>query len=410
MKTKTATISLLLWLFLLVVLADDPIPCYEGYCLDLIWDLAVLDNDFLMVIAGTASCSDFDGDGYIGDEDAGYWEWTKNLEGRLNFCGPSLWIPDEPEFSASQTREQAALAGRLVIKGKSGGTQRLKNALYVFEPNGRYLHKTELAYDDNEIINRCRLVYGSNIVCVGIQKKGGDYYGRPVSDIVIKNGFAYVLPVVVAPETGEPFLAAAKLDLSDTPYSVVAIYEGGEHFNEIEVFGDDVYITNKENGNNALYKFGNTAQRLDLDYIPDCLLASPTGIIYVGTPERIYGHDENLSIVRTIEIYGMQRITGLAEDAEGTLWAVGYNLTEQVPEFPSEFDPPFYYPVMAQIPFDAPGATVYQVYADGLALPQSVEWFKKAYINFMDYALADFADINELKVFIDGWLDERSEQ
>jgi hypothetical protein len=318
------------------------------------------------------------------------------------------WIPDELEFADAQIRGQLVFPGRLAITGKSGGPERLKNALYIFEPNGLYSYKTEAAYDANELIRRCRLIYGSNIVCIGIQKKDGDYYGRPVSDIEIKDGFAYVLPVVVAPETGEPYLAAAKIDVTTEPYAVIEIYEGDRHFNEIEVLDNVVYITNKEIGNNAHYKFGNTTQRLDLDYVPDCLLASSFGIIYVGTPSEVYGYDENLALIRTIEISGMQRITGLAEDDIGTLWAVGYNLIEPVPEFPTEFDPPFYYPVLAQIPFGESNAMACRIYADDLALPQSIEWFDRAYINFIDYSLTNFTDINELKMFVDKWLDEKS--
>jgi hypothetical protein len=71
----------------------------------------------------------------------------------------------------------------------------------------------------------------------------------------------------------------------------------------------------------------------------------------------------------------MHHVTGITEDAAtGSLWAVGFNM-ENIPESPNPTKPPFYYPVLAKIPYGDNDAQLMALLGSyDLGLPMSIVW------------------------------------
>ncbi|MFC1764139.1 hypothetical protein ACFL6U_18950 [Planctomycetota bacterium] len=88
--------------------------------------------------------------------------------------------------------------------------------------NRRYKHgseEEESAHDDS---------VWSMHNAMGIQGDGTDIFGRPILDVALDAGCAYVFPVVVSPTDAEPYTAAAKLLLqegAETPYQIVQVFD-----------------------------------------------------------------------------------------------------------------------------------------------------------------------------------------
>jgi len=240
-------------------------------------------------------------------------------------------------------------------------------------------------------------------------------FGRPILDATVDaDGDVYVVPVVVAPDGSEPYLAGAKLSLSkggSPPYSIIKLYDDPpvqgdnqyrDNLREIEVDrGGNVYIVNVHslNESDILFKYNSSGvvQRLNLGdphgdmYIPDPIalhVSDSTGLLYLTSAQADPNHPhsvvisglapDNLSLLRSIVIQGMQHTTGIAEDpGTGCLYVVGFNLIEPVPDYPSPFAAPFYYPCLAEILSDSDRSEASPLVSSGdhdLALPLSVVW------------------------------------
>jgi hypothetical protein len=85
---------------------------------------------------------------------------------------------------------------------------------------------------------------------------------------------------------------------------------------------------------------------------------------------------ETLTLKRSVRINNMQHITGITEDTStGKLWLIGFNMLENIPDYPSPYDAPFYYPVLANIPLDSNEAQVRELQGNyDLAMPMSIIW------------------------------------
>ena len=241
--------------------------------------------------------------------------------------------------------------------------------------------------------------------------------GRPIVDAAIVGTTVYVVPVVVSPAEGEPYIAAAKLDLrpkQNPPYEVARVYDDRHLVNtnnldnpnlsglrEIEVDeANNVYILNahSHNESDVLWKYGadGTVQRRILagkkgqptvsDPIGLCVCSSQKRV-YVATGQidpkdpnsRVYGfstEDPNLSLARTVIINGMQHVTAMTSEPQtGALWVVGHMVIgTPVPGDPSVT--PQCEPYRVRIPVDANEVDADSLAdkAGDLALPMSIVW------------------------------------
>jgi hypothetical protein len=247
--------------------------------------------------------------------------------------------------------------------------------------------------------------YGkSATVYVGIQGQGADSFGRPVLDVAFDADHVYVVPVVVDPDGGEPYTAAAKLKLpagGSSPYGLVELYDSAPPANDnrrlnnlrqIELDGDgNVYVLNVHSLNESdilwRYRPDGAVERLDLgrpdggSYVPApvAMLASQTdGALYLAST-AVYklSTEGELAVEKCIALDGLQHVTGMTEDpATGTLWIAGFNM-EDIPQDHDPARPAFYYPYLASISAFDDSVEVVPLFAPAshdLALPTSILW------------------------------------
>jgi hypothetical protein len=464
------------------VYVDDWSPiiqCY-GICLDINWDNFVDEADFLMVIGGSGcsatgemACLEgaFSTDGYMDSYDVASWDWAMNSDQRLlNYCGLPLTDGSGGIGLMSALVRGPANAGArmalanvpndlsdMLIAGKRGSADaagKLKDSLYVFDstgqcggsfepasnrgnirlvrgPDGRiYVLNSEtglvrLDSTDEVIIPPGKLEFAdeprynkSATVYVGIQGDGSDAFGRPILDVAFDAEHAYVIPVVVHPDGGEAYTAAAKLKLSagaNPPYELVELYDEPplpndnqyrDSLREIEIdSAGNVYVLNVHaiNESDILWRYGTngTVERLDLgwpdggSYVPapvGMYVSETTGILYLASaaynqtdPDStvIYSFSTQgaLALAKSVTINGLQHVTGMTEDpATGTLWVVGFNMHD-IPQYPNPTKPAFYYPHLAKISSDDDSVEVIPLFdpaSHDLALPTSILWTSTA--------------------------------
>jgi hypothetical protein len=244
---------------------------------------------------------------------------------------------------------------------------------------------------------------------IGIHGTGDQAYGRPVLDAAITDAHLYVAPVVVIPQTADPYLAAA--EISRTDYSVQRIYDDSKAFDplhpdnpsltgirEIKVDGNgNVYVLNVQqiNRSTMLWKYDSYGALVRKVCLDDLGIVDPVGLclsrdgrsLYLGMGQ--YGVDtsetwiyalatQDLSLSKKIEVKGLQRTTSITEDGAGVLWVAGFNLDR----IDSKLDPsnlPGYAPILARIEPDQTKAeaTAMAGAAGDLALPVSIVWTGK---------------------------------
>jgi len=283
--------------------------------------------------------------------------------------------------------------------------------------------------------------HNSAVVYVGIQEVDPDLVGRPVLDVAFdKNGYAYVVPVKVVPDGGEPYWAAAKLsfpDKDDGQYVVEVLYDNGlsltdkqyrDNPREIEV--DDagnVYVVNAHRLNSdILWKYapnGAVDSNLPLCYsdsesfVLDPIamhISDGTDTLYLASGQDypsdacstpIYGFStRDLTLVRSITVSNMQQITDITEDpTTGTLWVVGFNseLTgSRYPKVTLEA-------VLAKIP---PGYSMTEGVAisdfllcDDLELPMSIVWTGEVGLGRRDIDPDGKIDLTDYALLANQW-------
>lgn len=455
------------------------VQCY-GICLDINWDNFVDEADFLMVVGGCGqstvgetACMDgaLSRDGYMDSYDVASWDWALNSDQRLlNYCGVPLTgtstglvgsgtkkvqTPGSPVAVRSLSVDQ----GDLLIAGKSGDADKrskLKDGLYLFNADGSYRGTFELAsqrcnvrllsgpdgalYQLNSEMGLLRLDDTNDVVVppgevtlagmmeprynspatvyVGIQDKGPDSFGRALLDAALDAEYVYVVPVVVEPEGGEPYTAAAKLRLiqgGNPPYEIVTLYDDPplpndnqyrNFLRELELdSAGNLYVLNVHslNESDILWRYApdGTVERVDLGYADSSsYVPAPVGMVasknsdmlYLTSSVKdpadpdvtvIYGFSTNgpLTLERTITVNGAKHITGITEDPKtGTLWAAGFYMA-YIPAYPNPTRAAFYYPCLVKVPSDRDEATIITLYdpdAHDLALPMSVLWTRTA--------------------------------
>jgi hypothetical protein len=450
------------------------VQCY-GICLDINWDNFVDEADFMMVVGecggsavGDVACMDgvFSADGYMDTYDVASWDWALHSDDHLlNYCKIPLVRDGVTMMSAAvrslKLKAPLVLAdlpddlSDLLIIGKSGESNvhsKLRDRFYLFDQDGI----SHGWLDDT--LERCniRLVQGpggevyflnsengllrldgtndavvppgkialTNIneprynrpatVYVGIQDEGSNTYGRPILDAALDVNYIYVVPVVVDPEGGEPYTAAAKLRLLDggnPPYEIVQLYDESPLLNdnqyrnylrEIELDSTgNLYVLNVHclNESDILWRYdpNGIMERLDLGR-PDInsYLPAPIGMYVSKSTDKLYltSSESNLdnpdstvlyvfstqgvlTLEQTITIDGMQHVTGITEDpATRSLWVVGFNMIN-IPQYPNPYQPAFYYPYMAKLSNGGDDVQLISLYDPGLhdlALPMSIIW------------------------------------
>jgi len=450
------------------------VQCY-GICLDINWDNFVDEADFLMVIGGCGrstvgetACMDgaLSRDGYVDSYDVASWDWALNSSQRLlNYCGVPLTGSSTALMGGGATRaggsglafRLAALPddlGELLIVGKSGEADirsKLKDSLYVFGDDGScrgtfepvsqrcnvrllpgpdgaiYLLNTETGLcrldDTDEVVvppGKIRLTgiteprYNTPAtVYVGIQDKGSNSFGRPLLDAAVDAAYVYVVPVVVAPQSGDPYMAAAKLRLlqgGSPPYELVGLYDDPplpndnqyrDYLRELELdSAGNLYVLNVHslNESDILWRFApdGAVERVDLGFAEgDSYVPAPVGMVASKSAEMlyltsstydpvdpdstvIYGFSTSgaLTLERVIAVNGMQHITSITENPQtGTLWAAGFNMYK-IPAYPNPTRSAFYYPCLAKISSDddVKVTDLFDPDMHDLALPMSILW------------------------------------
>jgi hypothetical protein len=241
-------------------------------------------------------------------------------------------------------------------------------------------------------------------------------------------GYVYITPVVVVPDSNEPYIASARLELAPgetPPYHVVKIYDDPPlpddnqdpaKLYEIEV--DDqgrVYTVNNCYTNNSdilrVYDSnGQVIKRCELQNLSildgSVGIFAPIGLccsrydnsrLYlassaspVGQPDAnstslyIISKDDLIQSsgdpnVQAVDINGMGHITDITEDPlTGTLWVVGFTEPEHISMLPGDLSlmPQFYEPNLAEIPYDSNGPVqaISLLDANDLGLPMSILW------------------------------------
>jgi hypothetical protein len=332
----------------------------------------------------------------------------------------------DPESDHCNIRLVKGVEGQLYQINSEIGMLRLDTMNEVIIPPGQTAYANEPRY------NKSATVY------IGIQGEGSDSFGRPILDAAFDVDYAYIVPVVVKPYEGEAYAAAAKLQLlevGDPPYEVVQLYydtplpadnQYRNNLREIELdSAGNLYVLNVHslNESDILWKYsldGTVLERLDLgnpnsdSYIPDPVamhMSDGTDMLYLTSAlydkvdidsTAVYGFSTKgaLELNRSITINGMQHVTGITEDpATGSLWAVGFNM-ENIPDFPDPTQPPFYYPILAKIPYGDNDAQLTALLGSyDLGLPMSIVWTaiadkcggtdlnESGNVDFVDFAL-----------------------
>jgi hypothetical protein len=242
----------------------------------------------------------------------------------------------------------------------------------------------------------------SATVYVGIQDEGADSFGRPILDAAFDAEYVYVVPVVIKPDGGVPYTAAAKLRLlntGDPPYEVVALYDEPPLINDNAA--GNLYVLNAHalNESDILWKYGpdGTIERLDLGRPDgDCYVPAPAGMFASRTSQMLYltstaydavdpdstviygfSTEGTLVLERLITIPRMHHVTCITEDPDtGALWVAGFNMYT-IPVYPNPTQEAFYYPYVAKIPYGSDQARRIALRDPGfhdLALPMSILW------------------------------------
>jgi hypothetical protein len=407
----------------------------------------------------------FSRDGYVDTGDMAGWDWMLSLETRKNLCGgipltaagveTSSAVHADRRASGLSSTAATGLDGLLVV-GKmapsgnlleAGG--RLVDGFYRLDSDFHYEGTfrsqpdrctVRLVKDRQGHIYRVNCetgvwrlgtsgqdecvippssagcsrepVYGeSATVHVGVRDQGVNPIGRPVLDVAFDTSSCYVVPVVVVPNAGGPYVAAARLELTsqrESPYEVVDVYaastpwEDPNTLREIEVDeAGNVYVLCAYNGDDVLWRYppGGDVERYGLvssevgcdvpDPVAMCI-SEKTGKLYVASarvdPEQNsaanvfeFSTGNPVACVRTISITGMQHVTGITEDpATGSLIVGGFAMDyDRLGRdlYPNPLEPPFYNPRLAMIP---PGRDTIDARSPSgehdLALPLSVLW------------------------------------
>ena len=404
----------------------------------------------------------FSEDGFVDLYDVLAWDWTIGTEGPKNLCeglplggavasagslGPISGAADGLTLAAEADDD----FGDLLILGKrnaAGAMDKLEDRLYAFDRHGQYAQwqapasprcnvrlvqdtRGELYQINSEggivrlddtnqvIVPPGQVMYANEprhnrvaTVCLGIQGQGDNLVGRPILDAAFDSQYVYVVPVVVKPEGGDAYTAAARLRLVDAanpPYEVVQLFDDPpppadnqcrNSLREIEVDRQGrLYVLNvhSRNESDILWRYDpdGTFKRVDLCKLegateildPLAMHMSETlGMLFLVSAQCnpadpnvtcIYGLtvDGRPGIERTVAVEGMQHLTGITEDpATGTLWAVGFNMVN-IPQYPDSGKPPFYYPCFAMIPAGSEEVQASPLCGlHDLALPVSVAW------------------------------------
>ncbi|MHC4328637.1 MAG: hypothetical protein ACYSWW_11015, partial [Planctomycetota bacterium] len=432
----------------------------NGVCLDINGDNAVSSADLLKVVGaygsaatGSTACLEgaFTADGYVDSYDVVSWDWAMNSDQRLlGYCGLPL-TGESGGVSLMSAGAPVALAANapsdlsdILIAGR---TAELKDSLCVFDSAGRaggssassrgnirlaqgpdggiYLLNSEtglvrLDGTGEVVVPSGKLdiageprYNSSATVYVGIQNGGSDSFGRPVLDVALDEEYVYVVPVVVSPEGGEAYTAAAKLALSagSPPYELVELYDVAplpndnqyrDNLREIELDGaGNVYVLNVHslNESDILWKYGTdgTVERLDLgrpdsgSYVPAPIamcVSQTTGMLYLASAAGNLAEPDStviycfftqggLAPAGSVTINGLQNVTGITEDpATGTLWIAGFNMYD-IPQDPNPAEPAFCYPCLASISAAGDSVEVIPLFdpaSHDLALPMSILW------------------------------------
>jgi hypothetical protein len=303
---------------------DPEVNCF-GICMDFDWSDFVDTADFMVVIRDYGLPGDdpgrvclnsaFSDDGYVDLYDVSGWDWTLNLDSRLNMCG-GVPLSSEAAFLNAGSLKQSGgtiqlmnLSSNprgLLIMGKRGRdandvlTTKMEDRLYILDNQGQYKDEFELAanrgntklvmdpggelYQLSYEKGLMRIIGGESVlpsgrlpyaqeprynmaatVSVGLQGDKENVWGRPVIDAAFDaDGYLYVVPVVVHPVGEEAYLAAAKLELQDgqaSPYNIIRLYDDpplpGDNqernsMREIEVDNKgNVYVTNSNHLNES---------------------------------------------------------------------------------------------------------------------------------------------------------------
>jgi parallel beta-helix repeat protein len=309
-----------------------------------------------------------------------------------------------PESDRSNIRVVKDAEDNLYQINLEEGVLRLDDTNEVIIPPGQITSVNDPRY------NKAAVVY------VGLQGSGQDAVGRPVFDAAFDDNYVYVVPVIVDPNdpNEEPYAAAAKLLLLESgnpPYQLMQLYDdpppaGNNQYRnnlrEIELDADGyVYIINAHslNESDTLFKYdpnGTKIKSLSLGnpvgpgYLPDPIgmyVSNTTGMLYLASGQYnpadinstiVHGMSlEDLSLQRSITVNGMHHVAGITEEpATGALWIVGFNM-DSFPQWPNPFQPPFYHPCLAEVPYGSNLVQAESIYDPGthdLALPTSIVW------------------------------------
>ena len=291
------------------------------------------------------------------------------------------------------------------------------NGLVRFSDGATVIPSGSLSVDNEPRYN------GDGQVHIGLHQDGSeDWWGRPIMDAAFDSeGYVYVVPVVVEPEdpNAEPYKAAAKIELDPNetpPYTLVKLYDDTDAadpnvsanlkgLKEIEIDSDNnLYIFNTYYGNNILWIYnantGEMVNRFEFANDPNLgnYVPGPTGMYVSNTTRTVYlaptlngaeatstllygfSTEGDLALERSITINGMGHATGITEDpTTGTLWVVGFRM-QDIPEYPTANDPPFWEPYIAEIQTDSNEVEAVSLSdpnsgpGNDLALPLSIIW------------------------------------
>jgi hypothetical protein len=318
---------------------------------------------------------------YLIDRTGQYVGWSELTSDRGN-----IRVTKDPE-------------GKLYQINSDIGIVKLDNSGEVIVPSG------QTAYDNEPRYNTFATIY------IGVQNRDISPCGRPILDAAFDEDYVYVVPVVVSPNGEDAYLAAAKLQLlegQNPPYQVVQLYDDPpaandnqhrNHLREIEIDGSgNVYVINTHslNESDILWKYGPDGTpliRVDLgnlnssSYLPDPIamrVSGVTNMVYITSGQKnldldsksIYCFSKDQMVLENIiEINGMQHVTDITEDPAGTLWIVGFNMIEDIPDYPDPTQLPFYYPTLAKVASGGNSVEVTDLLGSSdLALPMSILW------------------------------------
>jgi hypothetical protein len=314
------------------------------------------------------------------------------------------------------------------------GLLRLNNTDEVVLPPG----KVELTDIREPRYDRSATVY------VGIQDEGPDSFGRPVLDVAFDADHVYVIPVVIDPDGGEPYTAAAKLRLLDEgnpPYEVVKLYDDPplpndnqyrDSLREIELdSAGNVYVLNVHslNESDILWRYypDGTVERADLGRPDsDSCVPAPVGMYVSGITDMLYlasaaydpvdpnstvihgfSTDGALALERSITINDMHHVTGITEDPQtGTLYVAGFNMYD-VPLYPDPTKMAFYYPYLARISYGSDDVELIPLFAPDshdLALPMSIVWTSAVEQGGVDLDQSGDVSFIDFAVLTEYWL------